>query len=341
MGEEPEQNLWMLWWVRRWDLGWFINAFDKVDHQSSDTWKSKKDLPFLYQSCVEYVPIDAGNRTTQWTWDCFTLMPVKKLLNNNKNLFLTDAIWSRHMPGTPNWKGTSSSKPPLLGSISIFRGVFEVVKYQDVPKTAKKKNGEPCNSSKVFLKLPTCKAWRVQLHFLGVLWGDVRVYGNDQVEILVGWDTINKKKSIGKICCKSKASNISTQFGEGTLSFVVKSSASTTCACGFSVSKPEGTYFSQSIVTIKTNNQNHHDQNAPTKDDPVLRTWSALAAAPVYYSLGIRREGRLVPMMFNYSLEGPMFHDWRNTYLQHAYENTISKYLGHREDIWFPAGEEE
>ena len=139
MGEEPEQNLWMLWWVRRWDLGWFINAFDKVDHQSSDTWKSKKDLPFLYQSCVEYVPIDAGNRTTQWTWDCFTLMPVKKLLNNNKNLFLTDAIWSRHMPGTPNWKGTSSSKPPLLGSISIFRGVFEVVKYQDVPKTAKKK----------------------------------------------------------------------------------------------------------------------------------------------------------------------------------------------------------
>ena len=43
--------------------------------------------------------------------------------------------------------------------VLIFRGVFEVVTRMC------KKKGEPCNSSKVFLKFPTCKAWRFQLPF--------------------------------------------------------------------------------------------------------------------------------------------------------------------------------
>lgn len=174
-------------------------------------------------------------------------------------------------PGTPNWKGgKSSSKPPLLGSIlSIFRGVIEVVKYQDVQKTAKKKNGEPCNS-KVFLKLPTCKAWRFQANgFLGVLWG--RCQGLGQWSSWdFSWLRYNQQEKINwkNMLQIENSKHINTVRRRHSFFCGKIKKINNLCLLLFRL-KPEGTYFSQSkkktnkITTTKTHRQRMTRSYAP------------------------------------------------------------------------------
>ena len=70
-----------------------------------------------------------------------------------------------------NWKGTSSSKPPFVGSISIFGGVFEVVKYQGVQKRQKEKTASLATPPRFSWSYLPVRPDGSTYGFLGVLWG--------------------------------------------------------------------------------------------------------------------------------------------------------------------------